>query len=169
MRSKIEQRIQYSLFASRWLLAPIYIGLIGALSLVLLAFLRELWACGVEVQELSTTDVILASLSLIDLSLVANLLIIVIFSGYENFVSKMDLDNHKDNPDWKDGVDFFTLKIKLVSSMVAISGIHLLKVFMRVEEIAKDDLKWLVIIHVTFLVSGVFLAISDYISSTTKK
>ena len=103
-------------------------------------------------------------LTLIDLSLAGNLVLMVIFSGYENFVSKIDVASHKDRPDWMGTVDFSGLKLKLIASIVAISGIHLLKSFMSIEDMNKDNLMWLLILHGTFVVSGVLLALMDYIS-----
>ena len=107
-------------------------------------------------------------LALIDLSLAANLLLIVIFSGYENFVSRMDLHDHEDRPNWQGEVDFSGLKLKLVASIVAISGIHLLKVFMDVGKYAPEHIRWMVVIHLVFVVSGVLLAAMDWISNHGK-
>ena len=168
MSGRLERAIERSLFASRWLLAPIYIGLAIALIMLLFSFVKELYEFVLYIPESTQTDVILSTLSLIDISLAANLVLIVIFSGYENFVSRMELEDHKDNPEWKGAVDFSTLKLKLVSSMVAISGIKLLKTFMRVGDVPAPDLRWMVIIHVTFLLSGVLLATTDYIAAHTK-
>ena len=104
-------------------------------------------------------------LALVDLSLTGSLLIIVIFSGYENFVSKIDHSAHKDWPEWMGTIDFTALKLKLLSSIVAISAIQLLKQFMAIKEITDRDLMWLVIIHVVFVISSVLLALSDRIAA----
>lgn len=149
-------------------MAPIYIGLAGALLLLLVSFLQELAHLFLALPNISQNDVVLGILSLIDLSLAANLLLIVIFSGYENFVSKMNTDTHEDNPEWKGSVDFSTLKLKLIASIVAISGIHLLKVFMDIGKTPETHIKWMVIIHVVFVISGVFLALMDRIVAGTK-
>jgi uncharacterized protein (TIGR00645 family) len=117
---------------------------------------------------MTVDDAILGVLALIDLSLAANLLMIVIFSGYENFVSRMDMKNHEDRPDWQGDVDFAALKLKLVASIVAISGIHLLKVFMDVTKYTDSQIKWLVIIHLVFVISGVLLAAMDWIANHAK-
>jgi uncharacterized protein (TIGR00645 family) len=165
----IESSLESGLFASRWLLAPIYIGLAGGLVLVLFSFMQELYHLFSTIETLTQNDVVLGILSLIDLSLASNLLLIVIFSGYENFVSKMDTDNHIDHPEWKGTVNFTTLKLKLIASIVAISGIHLLKVFMDVSKYDERNIKWMVIIHVVFVISGVLLALMDSISVKAKK
>ena len=114
---------------------------------------------------------ILVVLTLIDLTLAANLLLIVLFSGYENFVSKLDIDDGDDRPDWMGKVDFCGLKMKLIASIVAISGIHLLKRFMeigdsaRIPRSARPSCYWLVVIHLTFVVSGVLLALMDWLTA----
>ncbi|MEK6745689.1 MAG: TIGR00645 family protein [Rickettsiales bacterium] len=163
-----ESFIERSLFASRWLMAPMYLGLAAAIVLLLISFMQELVHLFTALPNLSQNDVVLGILSLIDLSLAANLLLIVIFSGYENFVSKINTDTHEDNPEWKGNVDFSTLKLKLIASIVAISGIHLLKVFMDVEKTSESNIKWMIIIHVVFVVSGVFLALMDLIAAQAK-
>lgn len=166
--NRIEAYIEQGLFASRWLMAPFYIGLVGALVVLLVSFMQELVHFITSIPTLTQTDAVLGVLSLIDLSLAGNLLVIVIFSGYENFVSKIDTSNHKDQPEWKGTVDFSALKLKLIASIVAISGIHLLKVFMDVEKTSEQQIKYMIIIHLVFVVSGVFLALMDYIAAGTK-
>jgi uncharacterized protein (TIGR00645 family) len=166
---KIERLLERSLFASRWLLAPMYIGLVGALAILVWIFAVELFRFLITIPSMSVDNAILGVLALIDLSLAANLVMIVIFSGYENFVSRMDLGDHEDRPDWQGDVDFSTLKLKLVASIVAISGIHLLKVFMDVAKYTAEQIQWMVIIHVVFVVSGVLLAAMDWIASHAKK
>ncbi len=164
----IEKVIEQGLFASRWLMAPFYVGLVGALMILLFSFLQELWHFIMSVPHLTQTDAVLGILSLIDLSLAGNLLIIVMFSGYENFVSKIDTAKHKDQPEWKGTVDFAALKLKLIASIVAISGIHLLKVFMDIDKTSEMEIKWMIIIHLVFVASGVLLALMDYIAASTK-
>lgn len=164
----VESAIERSLFASRWLMAPMYLGLSAGLVLLLISFMQELVHLFASLPDISQNDVVLGILSLIDLSLAGNLLLIVIFSGYENFVSKIDTDTHEDNPEWKGSVDFSTLKLKLIASIVAISGIHLLKVFMDVGKTSENQIKWMIIIHVVFVVSGVFLALMDLIAAYAK-
>ena len=122
---KIEHAIEYGLFASRWIMAPFYVGLVSALFMLLYGFILELIHFFSLLPNISQNDIILGVLSLIDLSLAGNLVLIVIFSGYENFVSKIDVDeNMRDKFDWRSEVDFSTLKLKLIASIVAISGIH---------------------------------------------
>lgn len=164
----MERLIERSLFASRWMMAPMYLGLAAALVILVWIFLVELWHFALSVPGITVNETVLGVLALIDLSLAANLLMIVIFSGYENFVSRMDLEDHKDRPDWQGEVDFSALKLKLVASIVAISGIHLLKVFMDVNKYTPDQIQWMVIIHLVFVASGVLLAAMDWISSHAK-
>lgn len=164
----MERLIEQTLFASRWLLAPMYLGLVGAVAILVWIFALELIAFAAAIPSMTVDDAILGVLALIDLSLAANLLMIVIFSGYENFVSRMDLENHVDRPDWQGEVDFSALKLKLVASIVAISGIHLLKVFMDVTSYESDQIRWMVIIHLVFIISGVLLAAMDWIANSAK-
>lgn len=164
----MERLIERSLFASRWMMAPMYLGLAGALAILVWVFLVELWKFLLIVPVMTVNDAILGVLALIDLSLAANLLMIVIFSGYENFVSRMDLDKERDRPEWQGEVDFPGLKLKLIASIVAISGIHLLKVFMDVAKYTPDHIRWMVVIHMVFVVSGVLLAAMDWIASNAK-
>ncbi|MDX1921888.1 MAG: TIGR00645 family protein [Alphaproteobacteria bacterium] len=168
LKRNVEKVIEKGLFSSRWLMAPIYIGLVGGLILLLVSFFQELVHLFAGIPHLTQSEVILGILSLIDLSLAGNLLLIVIFSGYENFVSKIDTTHHVDQPDWKGNVDFASLKLKLIASMVAISGIHLLKVFMETAKTADRDLMWMLVIHGAFILSGVLLAVMDYVAAKTK-
>jgi uncharacterized protein (TIGR00645 family) len=125
------------------------------------------------VMEMESEDVILVVLTLIDLTLAGNLLLIVLFSGYENFVSKFDFDTGADRPDWMGKVDFSGLKMKLIASIVAISAIDLLKWFMGIEEMTDAQMDrrffWLVVIHLTFVLSGVLMALMDYLTSKADK
>ncbi|MFY9288228.1 MAG: TIGR00645 family protein [Alphaproteobacteria bacterium] len=164
----MERIIEKGLFASRWLMAPFYVGLVGALLILLYTFVIELVHTFAHLSELTPDKAVLGILSLIDLSLAGNLLLIVIFSGYENFVSKFNFTDHEDRPEWQGTVDFSALKLKLVASIVAISGIHLLKVFMNVRDIADREIQWMVVIHLVFIFSGVMLALMDKISVSAK-
>lgn len=165
----VERTLERGLFASRWLMAPFYMGLVGALVILLYAFGMELLHLFANIGELKTNDAILGALALIDLSLAANLLIIVIFSGYENFVSEMNIGDHEDRPEWMGTVNFSTLKLKLIASIVAISGIHLLKIFMEIQKYEDRQIMWLTIIHIVFVASGVMLALMDKIAYSAKK
>ena len=164
----IEQTIERGLFASRWLMAPFYVGLVGALMILLYSFAAELLHFITNISDITPDKAVLGVLSLIDLSLAGNLVLIVIFSGYENFVSKFDVTDHEDRPEWQGTVDFSALKLKLVASIVAISGIHLLKIFMNINQISDREVQWMVIIHLVFIVSGVLLALMDRIAVSSK-
>lgn len=164
----MERILERGLFASRWLMAPMYVGLIGALLLMLYGFVVELVHLFANIAVLEVNDLILGALALIDLSLAGNLILIVIFSGYENFVSKLDAGPEEHRLEWQGTVDFSGLKLKLIASIVAISGIHLLKTFMDVGKTPPEQIRWMVIIHLIFVVSGVLLALMDWISMKTK-
>lgn len=162
---KIENLLEKTIFASRWILAPFYLGLSLSLLVLLYEFIHEIIDFIKIVHSTDIAGVLLFILSLVDISLAGNLLIIVIFSGYENFVSKIDIKNHEDKPDWMGHVDFTDLKIKLISSIVAISGIHLLKIFMNLNNYDKEKIILYVVVHLSFVVSGVLLALMDFIMS----
>lgn len=166
--NKTERFIEKGLFVSRWIMAPFYIGLVGALMVLLYTFGKELLHFALKAPNLGEVDVIIGILALIDMSLAGNLLIIVILAGYENFVSKIEVDGHQDIPDWKNEMDFSALKLKLVSSIIAISGVHMLKIFVDVKNIPESQIKWMVIIHIVLVVSGVLLALMDKISDSIK-
>ena len=172
-RSKLESTLERVLFASRWLLAPFYLGMILALAALLFVFMRELIGELSHIGTLDAEDGILLALSLIDLSLTGNLLLIVMFSGYENFVSKLHISKVEDRPSWMGTVDFSGLKLKLIASIVAISGIALLRAFLPLADpevpVAGERIRWMVIIHLTFVVSGVFLALMDWITSKAEE
>lgn len=173
-KSKLEGRFENLLFSSRWLMAPMYLGLVVAMALLTLIFLRELMHMLPNAFEMEADEGILAILSLIDLSLSANLLVIVLFSGYENFVSKIELAYDADRPEWMGTIDFSALKMKLIASVVAISGIHLLKVFMSLGKggehaVSSDAIYWMTVIHIALVSSGVLLALMDWLSSHAEK
>jgi uncharacterized protein (TIGR00645 family) len=162
----IEKTIERLLFASRWLLAPVYLGLSVALITLGIKFFAELYHSLSHVMALSESDVVLSLLALVDLSLVASLIVMVMFSGYENFVSKIDMAGGAgDKLGWLSKLDAGTLKLKVAASIVAISSIHLLRAFMDAEQIANDKLMWYVIIHLTFVVSAVMLGLLDRMTS----
>jgi uncharacterized protein (TIGR00645 family) len=165
----IERALERAIFQSRWLMAPFYVGLIGSLCVLLYTFVREFLHFVVHVTTANEAEVILGVLALIDLSLAANLVLIVVFSGYENFVSKIDPEGHPDWPEWMTQIDFAGLKQKLFASIVAISAIQVLKAFMNLDKIQNDrNLAWLVGIHVMFVVSGLLLAWTDRLSEESK-
>ena len=160
----IERALEKFLFASRWLLAPFYVALVVSLAGLLMKAVQELWHFVSHALTASESDVILGVLALIDLTLTGSLIIIVIFSGYENFVSKIDESEHRDWPEWMGKIDFTGLKLKLLSSIVAISGIQLLKTFMNIKNVSDRDILWSVVIHMVFVISGIILAWTDKIS-----
>lgn len=167
-RRPVEKLLEQGLFASRWLIAPMYVGLCLCLIILLISFGKEFLLLVEKIPVMTQNDAILGALTLIDLSLAANLLLIVILSGYENFVSRLEIGDHKDVPAWFGSVDFSQLKMKLVASIVAISGIHLLKVFMDVNKSTAESIKTMIIIHLVFVISGVLLALMDFIAAKAK-
>ena len=172
VRERVEHGLESVLFASRWLMAPFYLLMVAALGMLLVKFAQESWHIVTHTLVMTESQAVLAVLSLIDITLTGNLLLMVLFAGYENFVSKMDIGQHKDRPDWMGKVDFAGLKLKLVASIVAISGINLLKNFMALEPGVmapgkEQQLFWMVIIHLVFIASGVMLAFMDKIVAST--
>ena len=160
---KIERALETILFQSRWILAPFYLGLAFCLLLLMVHFGRELFHFVLNIPSGKEADVILGVLGLIDLAFTANLVVIVIFSGYENFVSKIETDG-RDRPEWMTKVDFGGLKQKLMTSIVAISAIQVLKAFMNLDQaetINNTKLAWLVGIHVLFLGSLLAVVLAD--------
>jgi uncharacterized protein (TIGR00645 family) len=162
MLKRLEYGIEYLLFNSRWLMAPFYLGLVVCLAVMLYKFFKKLWEFVLIAPSATENDIILGALSLIDVSLVGNLILIVVFSGYENFVSRIDPGDHPDWPEWMTKVDFAGLKQKMLASIVAISAIQVLKAFMNID-VAFDAQKmgWLVGVHLVFVVSALILALSD--------
>ena len=165
---RIELIIETIIFQSRWALAPFYLGLALSLLLLLYHFLAQLVAFVIKVPFATESDVILGVLGLIDLAFTGNLIIIVIFSGFENFVSRIEADDH-DRPDWMTKVDFGGLKQKLMTSIVAISAIQVLKAFMNIEHYDNAKLAWLVGIHLLFLGSLLAVVVADRISSPSEQ
>lgn len=157
----MERIFENLLYASRWLLAPIYIGL----SLVLLAlsikFFQEIFHILPAVLSIKEADLILIVLSLVDIALVGGLLVMVMLSGYENFVSQLNIHDGDEKLEWLGKLDAGSLKQKVAASIVAISSIHLLKVFMNTPNIPNDTLMWYVIIHMTFVISALGMALVD--------
>jgi uncharacterized protein (TIGR00645 family) len=183
---RVEHALEVIVFNSRWLLAPFYLGLVIGIGLVLVKFVQEFLHIAWPIERLLAVregDLILAVLTLVDMSLVANLLLIIIFSGYENFVSKINTAGHEDRPEWMGKVDFSGLKVKVIASIVAISAIELLKAFVNIgtktaasQEMhatawmwteADKAIAWKVAIHVILVVSGVLFAVMDRIAEST--
>lgn len=157
----IEKQVERLLFASRWILAPVYLGLSLGLLALGVKFFAEIWHIVGHLFTITEADLILRLLALIDLVLVGSLIVMVMFSGYENFVSKIDTDGEGDKLGWLGKLDAGTLKLKVAASIVAISSIHLLRAFMNAQQIANDKLMWYVIIHLTFVISAVLMGVLD--------
>lgn len=167
---RIEHALEHFMFNSRWLLVPFYIGLIAGIALLLVKFGKAFFALIPTVFGGDGGAALLGILTLVDITLVANLLLIIIFAGYENFVSKIDTGDNEDRPEWMGHVGFSDLKLKLIGSIVAISGIELLKYFINVKEVLAEpngnyQLAWLVGIHLTLVFSGVMFALMDRIAA----
>lgn len=165
----IEKVLETVVFASRWIQAPLYAGLIVAELLYAYKFLVELWEMASHIQQLEETKFMLGVLGLIDVTMVANLLTMVVIGGYATFVSKLDLETHPDRPDWLTHVDPGTIKIKLAASLIGISSIHLLKSFVDIANEDTEHVKWKIFIHMTFLGSAILLAWTDKIMQKEKK
>lgn len=171
----LENLLEIIVFRSRWILAPMYLGLVGGLLFLLLKFGQEFFHVSAGIISAPEREVVLSILALVDITLVANLLIMVIFSGYENFVSKIGVANHEDRPDWMGKVDYSGLKLKLIGSIVAISAIDLLRAFMNqaggegAKPLSHDQMAWMVGLHMTFIISGVLFAWMDKIAEGTEK
>ena len=157
----MERFLENAMYASRWLLAPIYFGLSLGLLALALKFFQEVLHVLPNVFALSEADLILVILSLIDMSLVGGLLVMVMISGYENFVSQLDIDDSKEKLSWLGKMDSTSLKMKVAASIVAISSIHLLRVFMDAQNISTDKLMWYVIINMTFVISAFVMGYLD--------
>jgi uncharacterized protein (TIGR00645 family) len=166
--SKLEEFIERTLFSSRWILAPIFLGLALALFALGIKFFQEAYHLIAEILVKEESDVVLAVLALIDISLVGSLIVMVMFSGYENFVSTIDAKG-TDTLGWLGKMDSGTLKLKVAASIVAISSIHLLRVFMQVKDtgekaLTNDQIMWYVILHMTFVFSALLLGVLDKMS-----
>ena len=170
MQNFLEDIIEKSIFASRWLLAPVYLVLSISLAFVAIKVIQEFVHILPNVIDTNLKGMMLFLLHIVDLALVGNLILMIIFAGYENFVSKISIaESSEDKPSWMGKVDFSELKLKLIASIVAISGINLLEAFMDIDYILKeggeDKLYWMILIHVVFIGSGVFLAVMDFVAS----
>jgi uncharacterized protein (TIGR00645 family) len=163
----IERGLERILFASRWLLVPFYLGLVIALALLAVKFVQKLIGLFPVLLELELNGAIVASLKLVDLALTGNLLLMVILAGYENFVSRIRSAAADERPAWMGHTDFAELKIKLITSIVAISAIQVLEGFMDITNTSKTDLAWQVGILIAFVVSGLLLAVMDRIGGQT--
>lgn len=157
----LERAIEKSIFASRWILAPVYLGLSIALMMLGIKFFQEALHVILYVFTMEEAELVLTLLAMIDLVLVGSLIVMVMFSGYENFVSQLDVASESDKLGWLGKLDAGTLKLKVAASIVAISSIHLLRKFMEIEGIPNDKLVWYVVMHLTFVVSAVLMGVLD--------
>jgi uncharacterized protein (TIGR00645 family) len=155
------------IFMSRWLQVPLYLGLIVAQAVYVVLFLKEVWHLVTSALTLNETSVMLVVLSLIDVVMISNLLIMVIVGGYETFVSRLGVEGHPDEPEWLDHVNAGVLKVKLSMALISISSIHLLKTFIDPDQRTEHAILWQVIIHVAFLVSAVTMALVDRLTTHT--
>jgi uncharacterized protein (TIGR00645 family) len=163
VKQNIENLFEKIIFASRWTQAPLYAGLIAAALLYTYRFLLELIHLCETVNSITEEVLMLGVLTLVDITMVSNLLIMVIIGGYATFVSRMNLDAHEDRPDWLEKIDAGTLKVKLAGALVGISGIHLLKSFIDIGKKDPDQVKWQIVIHIVFLFSTLALAFTERI------
>lgn len=168
VRKLLEQLVEYTVFASRWIQAPMYVGLIIGAAIYCVKFMVQLAHMLATMTSASEEDLMLSVLGLVDMSMVANLVYMVVVGGYTMFVSKIDIDQHPDRPEWLQSTNANTLKIKLASSLVGVSGIHLLKTFIELghplehREILMTHVMWQVLIHLTFLASSISLAFTEW-------
>lgn len=158
-----ENIIEYIIFASRWLQAPLYLGLIIVQCIYTGKFLSELVEIVRSSSHATEVKLLLSILSMVDFTMVANLVAMVIIGGYATFVSKLNLDHSTDNPDWLAHIDPGTIKIKLASSLVGISSIHLLRSFINMNDIPADQIKMQIYMHLTFVISTVLLSVSEFL------
>jgi len=166
---KLETFIERLIFAGRWFLAPLYLGLLVTLIPLLYRFFDAFWHMMTHITSSTSSEVTLEILELLDTVLLANLIIIILFAGYENFVSKIKIaDGAEDRPHWMGHVDFSGLKIKLIGSLVAISVIELLKDFMQEGPYDTERQGWRIGIHMTFVISGVLFALMDNMADRHK-
>lgn len=160
--SVIESVFESLLFRSRWLLAPLYLGIVLLLVLLVMKFVQKFIVIAMHSLDSTSTELILDLLGLVDIVLISNLLLIVLFSGYENFVSKLDVvKDHVDKPEWMGKVNYSDVKLKIIGSVVAVSTIELLRAFMNIHNFDKTDVTWMIGLHLCFVVSGVLFALME--------
>ncbi len=165
---QLEHTLESLIFKSRWLLAPFFVGLIIAIIVLIIKFTKELISLVSSLFIASEINAIVSILTLVDTTLIACLLLIIVFSGYENFVSKLDIGDHKDRPGWMGKIGFADLKIKLIGAIVAISAVEMLKAFIDAGQLTGEQLGWKLALHLGFVISGVLFALTDRISEGGK-
>ena len=159
--TRIEHFVERMMYASRWIMAPVFLGMSVVLLVLAVKFFQELFHFVPHILEIDEGQIILKLLTFIDLTLVGSLTLIVMFSGYENFVSQLNIDSNVEKLNWLGTHDYGSLKLKVATSIVAISSIRLLKVFMEVESIENDKMLWYVVIHLTLVSSAFILGFLD--------
>ena len=164
----MEKMFEKLMYSSRWIMAPIYLGLSLVLLTLGIKFFQEIFHVFPHILSMKEADLILVTLSLIDIALVGGLIVMVMFSGYENFVSQLDVDDDADKLGWLGKLDAGSLKNKVAASIVAISSIHLLKVFMNAKQIDNDKIMWYLLLHITFVVSAFAMGYLDKITRSGK-
>lgn len=164
----MERFIENLIYTMRWVLAPVYFGLSLGLVALAVKFFQDLWHVMPSILAVSENDLILLLLSLIDMTLVGGLLVMVMLSGYENFISQLDIDEKREKLEWLGKMDAGSLKNKVAASIVAISSIHLLRVFMEVQNIENDKIMWYVLLHITFVLSAFVMGYLDKLSRAGK-
>jgi uncharacterized protein (TIGR00645 family) len=164
---KTVKAMEAFIFWSRWLQAPLYLGLIAAQGVYVYQFMHELAHLVSSAGSLAEADIMLIVLGLIDVVMIANLLIMVIIGGYETFVSKLDLEGNPDQPEWLSHVNAGVLKVKLATALIGISSIHLLKTFINAGQLPDRVIYAQVGIHVAFLVSAMAIAWTDKVMTGT--
>lgn len=164
MSQRLEHFVERVMYASRWIMAPVFLGMSLILLVLAIKFFQELYHFVPHVLEIDDGQIILKLLTFIDLTLVGSLTLIVMFSGYENFVSRLDIGSDAEKLEWLGTHDYGSLKLKVATSIVAISSIRLLKVFMEVENTENDKMLWFVIIHMTLVISAFIMGYLDKIS-----
>jgi uncharacterized protein (TIGR00645 family) len=160
----MERIIERLLLASRWILAPVYLAMSLALVALSIKFFQEVYQVLSHIWTIPEAQMVLAVLALVDMVLVASLVVMVMFSGYENFVSRIDVEEGAERLGWLGKLDSGTLKLKVAASIVAISSIHLLRAFVNIQQVPNDKLLWYVIIHLTFVVSALLMGVLDKMS-----
>ena len=180
MNQRLQDILEGGIFSSRWILAPLYVCLVLTLPVIGIKFLQEFWHLVSHFSELTTQLMVISVLELVDVVLIANLLIMIIFSGYENFVSKIDIASTSvDRPSWMGKIDYGALKLKIIGSIVAISSIELLKLFIDLGTMGSetgaqqlDFFRWkmtgMIILHGVFVISGLIFAFTEKSSHAAK-
>jgi uncharacterized protein (TIGR00645 family) len=164
MQIRIEHFLERLMYASRWIMAPVFLGMSLVLLVLAIKFFQELYHFLPHILEIDDAQIILKLLTFVDLTLVGSLTLIVMFSGYENFVSRLDIGSEAEKLEWLGTHDYGSLKLKVATSIVAISSIRLLKVFMEVQNTENDKMLWYVIIHLTLVISAFIMGYLDKIS-----